>query len=345
MRAVLVLMLLLTTPSLAELRPVTRAVTVNPTNAALWFPDAEQFGAANEFVRRVESDGGITVFSSGTVVRLHVDIPDVSEFLTQPQADLLYQEIGGEGGFLTRATADTLYQPLGDYQPAGDYALTQDLFTQVQADLRYQPLGNYQLAGDYATRDELFTEAQADLRYQPLGDYQPAGDYAVVSDLFTQAQADLRYQPIGAVAGATQMVINLVGQPAVTSTYDEASARLMVTEVPAPEASGGATGAESEAMVYPWTNVIWLVAGTNPMVQRVESIAANCTFVPPQKADSNNFYLITLTVPPIGSNTVVWSQSHTPILGYVPAFSTNANSQFTLYSWPGESGCWIRRDK
>lgn len=73
MRAVLVLMLLLTTPSLAELRPVTRAVTVNPTNAALWFPDAEQFGAANEFVRRVESDGGITVFSSGTVVRLHVD--------------------------------------------------------------------------------------------------------------------------------------------------------------------------------------------------------------------------------------------------------------------------------
>jgi hypothetical protein len=58
MRAVLVLMLLLTTPSLAELRPVTRAVTVNPTNAALWFPDAEQFGAANEFVRRVESDDG-----------------------------------------------------------------------------------------------------------------------------------------------------------------------------------------------------------------------------------------------------------------------------------------------
>jgi len=118
MRAVLVLMLLLTTPSLAELRPVTRAVTVNPTNAALWFPDAEQFGAANEFVRRVESDGGITVFSSGTVVRLHVDIPDVSEFLTQPQADLLYQEIGAG----TAASGSVVYATTPGYTAAVEQA-------------------------------------------------------------------------------------------------------------------------------------------------------------------------------------------------------------------------------
>ena len=61
------------------------------------------------------------------------------------------------------------YQPKGNYQSAGNYALSSDLAA-------YQPKGNYQLAGNYALSSDLAA-------YQPKGNYQLAGNYALLSDL------------------------------------------------------------------------------------------------------------------------------------------------------------------
>ena len=200
MRAVLVLMLLLTTPSLAELRPVTRAVTVNPTNAALWFPDAEQFGAANEFVRRVESDGGITVFSSGTVVRLHVDIPDVSEFLTQPQADLLYQEIGAG----TAASGSVVYATTPGYTAAVEQAASA------------YGWGDHSAAG-YLTEETdtaaLSAVAAVSGRVDTVEGW---GDHAEAGYLTEEADA----AALGVIGSATNALLDLAGTRAMTGNLN-----------------------------------------------------------------------------------------------------------------------------
>jgi len=201
MRAVLVLMLLLTTPSLAELRPVTRAVTVNPTNAALWFPDAEQFGAANEFVRRVESDGGITVFSSGTVVRLHVDIPDVSEFLTQSQADLLYQEIGA----WTAASGSVVYATTPGYTAAVEQAASA------------YGWGDHSAAG-YLTEETdtaaLSAVAAVSGRVDTVEGW---GDHSAAGYATTKAAGDIATNVVGA---ATNALLDLAGTRAMTGNLD-----------------------------------------------------------------------------------------------------------------------------
>lgn len=112
-----------------QVLPVTRAVTVNPTNKTMLYPTAEEFGLTNSFLRYLYGDSTISVTRSGTTARLHATV-DLTGYLTQAEADMLYRPIGGGEAFMTQAEADLLYQPLGDYALASDlldYALASNL--------------------------------------------------------------------------------------------------------------------------------------------------------------------------------------------------------------------------
>lgn len=92
------------------------------------------------------------------------DIPPAINAYSKDEADAKFQLIGD---YITKAQGDTYYQPIGNYQPAGDYALRSELpdltpyITSAAADNKYQPKGSYQPAGDYATRQEIDEEIQA----------------------------------------------------------------------------------------------------------------------------------------------------------------------------------------
>ena len=66
------------------------------------------------------------------------------------------------------------FQPIGDYQTAGSYELSQDVLrylTISSAILNYQPIGNYQATGSYLLSQEVLqylTISSAILNYQPI---------------------------------------------------------------------------------------------------------------------------------------------------------------------------------
>lgn len=102
-------------------------------------------------------------------------------------------------------------------------------------------------------------------------------------------------------------------------------------------------GVEGAAQKYAYATNIALVASTNPMPQMIEAITGWMTITPPNKADTNAFATIWLIVPSIGTNTVMIATNTPPVLGYVPALSTNAESELLFRSMGASSNWYVRR--
>ena len=93
-RKLLWLVTLVAATAQAQVLPITKAVTVNPTNMSMMFPEVDAFGRTNSFLRFVYGDSTISVTRTGTTARLHVNFPSLDGYLTSEAAAATYQPIG-----------------------------------------------------------------------------------------------------------------------------------------------------------------------------------------------------------------------------------------------------------
>jgi len=109
---------------------------------------------------------------------------------------------------------------------------------------------------------------------------------------------------------------------------------------------GGGTasvGVEGDVLTYAFATNIALLASTNLWPQRIIEITNDFTLQVPTMADTNAAGIIWLTVPSISTHTATIPTSSPAILGYVPALSTNAESELIFRWTPQATGWRVRR--
>ena len=143
--------------------------------------------------------------------------------------------------------------------------------------------------------------------------------------------------------GATQLIANISGQAAKTSTYDEATATLTITDLPDNNSGGGtASGAvESPFITIAWSTNITLLGGTNLAGQAIASIGGTTVINLPVLSSTNNSAFGHFTVPARTTNTVLFNTNG--VSGFVPSFSTTATAYFCWFTPPGTTNRYVRR--
>ena len=147
----------------------------------------------------------------------------------------------------------------------------------------------------------------------------------------------------GTGTGATQLIANISGQAAKTSTYDEATATLTITDLPDNNSGGGtASGAvESPFITIAWSTNITLLGGTNLAGQSIASIGGTTVINFPVLSSTNNSAFGHFTVPARTTNTVLFNTNG--VSGFVPSFSTTATAYFCWFTPPGTTNRYVRR--
>lgn len=109
---------------------------------------------------------------------------------------------------------------------------------------------------------------------------------------------------------------------------------------------GGGTasvGVEGDSLTYSFATNIALLASTNLWPQRILAVTGDFTLQVPAMSDTNAAGIVWLTVPGISTHTATIPTSSPPILGYVPALATNAESEL-LFRWTPQAAGWrVRR--
>ena len=119
------------------------------------------------------------------------EVPDVSEFITEAEADEKYQTKGNYAlkdeiptDYLTEETANELYQAKGDYALKSEIPNVDEFITETDADGKYATISSLDNKLDkttydsdketFATKtdiDDMLTKTEAEQNYQEKGDY------------------------------------------------------------------------------------------------------------------------------------------------------------------------------
>lgn len=157
--------------------------------------------------------------------------------------------------------------------------------------------------------------------------------------------------------GATQLIANISGQAAKTSTYDEATATLTITDLPDNNSGGGGTSitynvaSESAPCDYSWTNMggtnyVTVSFGTNGWNQRVpDAIWTNPVVITVSpKTSSSNDACAWLRYTK-GGQQLAWNTANGAIsTNDIPTSSTTDVTRLRLFSTAGKTNISIRRD-
>ena len=190
----------------------------------------------------------------------------------------------------------------------------------------------------FLSHTSIVTEIWVTNEYTNLG-VSSADAYRGDWGAYVSNRADAAYQMASAassVAGATNLVIG-----AEETSYDPETRTIYS---PAGTGGGGTSvGVEGDVLTYAFATNIALLASTNLWPQRIIEITNDFTLQVPTMADTNAAGIIWLTVPSISTHTATIPTSSPAILGYVPALSTNAESELIFRWTPQATGWRVRR--